>query len=209
VLDERFPVGLLDRFGEQVDLSERNSWGLLLGEVTVPELQEAMQINACAPFVITSRLRPLMERIYRPDKHIVFVSAMEGAFYRKNKTPRHPHTNMAVRHVKSFSFFSPRYGGESLCCLNLTKKQKAALNMIVRTSAQEFVKYGIHLNCVDTGWVTNEAAAPLAQLMEEKGFTNPLDCVDGAARVLDPIFSGMLQGSHRHGFFFKDYFPRR
>ncbi len=77
--------------------------------------------------------------------------------------------------------------------------------MLVRTSAQDLVKSGIHANCVDTGWVTNEAPERIAQLMRERGFVNPLDCEDGAARVLDPIYSGLLQGCHKHGLFFKDY----
>ncbi len=79
--------------------------------------------------------------------------------------------------------------------------------MLVRTSAQEFIRSGIHLNSVDTGWVTNESPTAMAARMTSLGFSNPLDCVDGAARVLDPIYSGLMTGMHPHGLFFKDYFP--
>ena len=56
---------------------------------------------------------------------------MEGIFSRGTKTDRHPHTNMA----------------------------KAALNMMTLTSARDYVRDGIHMNAVDTGWVTDEDPA--------------------------------------------------
>jgi NAD(P)-dependent dehydrogenase (short-subunit alcohol dehydrogenase family) len=112
------------------------------------------------------------------DKHVVNVSAMEGQFYREHKTDKHPHTNMA----------------------------KAALNMLTRTSAQDYVRDGIHMNSVDTGWVTDEDPAAIAsRKREEHGFHPPLDVVDGAARICDPIFAGLLSGEHAWGKFFKDY----
>jgi NAD(P)-dependent dehydrogenase (short-subunit alcohol dehydrogenase family) len=103
---------------------------------------------------------------------------VEGQFYRRFKTDKHPHTNMA----------------------------KAALNMMTRTSAVDYVKDGIHMNSVDTGWVTDEDPATIAaRKQREHGFHPPLDIVDGAARILDPIFDGALTGEHAWGKFFKDY----
>jgi NAD(P)-dependent dehydrogenase (short-subunit alcohol dehydrogenase family) len=175
---ELFPVGRLDADLQQVDLREVNSWRLRLAEVPIKELLEVHLVNAVAPFVLNARLKPLMLRVPSFDKHIVNVSAMEGQFYRSFKTDRHPHTNMA----------------------------KAALNMMTRTSSPDYAKDGIFMNSVDTGWVTDEdPLAIAAKKAEEQGFSPPLDIVDGAARILDPIFDGLATRRHVHGQFFKDY----
>ena len=136
---ELFPEGRVDADLQQVDLRAMNSWRMTLADVPAPEMLEVQLVNAVAPFILCSKLKPLMMRVPSRDKHIVNVSAMEGQFARHTKTDKHPHTNMA----------------------------KAALNMMTLTSAPDYAEDGIFMNAVDTGWVTDEDPAVLAERKQE------------------------------------------
>ena len=159
------------------DPHPENSWSQTVDAVDPVELLEVQLCNMTAPFVLVSRLRPALAAAAARRKYVVNVSAMEGQFSRGYKGPGHPHTNMA----------------------------KAALNMLTRTSAQEMLEVdGILMTAVDTGWITDERPHPTKMRLAEEGFHAPLDLVDGAARVYDPIVRGEL-GEDLYGCFLKDY----
>ncbi|MGQ0839058.1 SDR family NAD(P)-dependent oxidoreductase [Actinokineospora sp.] len=168
----------VDAGGLVPDLHPVNSWTQRVHEVDPMELLEVQLCNQTAPFILVSRLRPALAAAAARRKYVVNVSAMEGQFSRAYKGPGHPHTNMA----------------------------KAALNMLTRTSAAEMLDEGILMTAVDTGWITDERPHPTKMRLADEGFHAPLDLVDGAARVYDPIVRGEA-GEDVHGCFLKDYAP--
>ena len=177
---ERIAMGTaIDAGGLLPDTASINSWTQRVHEVDAMELLEVQLCNQTAPFILVSRLRPAMAASTARRKYVVNVSAMEGQFSRAYKGPGHPHTNMA----------------------------KAALNMLTRTSAGEMLlQDGILMTAVDTGWITDERPHPTKMRLADEGFHAPLDLVDGAARVYDPIVRGEA-GEDVHGCFLKDYSP--
>ena len=169
----------IDAGGLVPDLDSVNSWTRHVEEVDTLEMLEVQLCNSVAPFVLIGRLRRALAASPARRTYVVNVSAMEGQFSRGYKGPGHPHTNMA----------------------------KAALNMLTRTSAREmFDSDGILMTAVDTGWITDERPHPTKARLHVEGFAAPLDLVDGAARVYDPIVRGEL-GEDLFGVFLKDYSP--
>lgn len=177
---ERLAAGIaIDAGGLLADTAAVNSWTQRVHEVDAMELLEVQLCNQTAPFILVSRLRSALALSSARRKYVVNVSAMEGQFSRGYKGPGHPHTNMA----------------------------KAALNMLTRTSAGEMLsRDGILMTAVDTGWITDERPHPTKLRLADEGFHAPLDLVDGAARVYDPIVRGEA-GEDLHGCFLKDYSP--
>jgi NAD(P)-dependent dehydrogenase (short-subunit alcohol dehydrogenase family) len=172
------PADALEDNEERADSRDINSWLLRLDEVGAAEMLEVQLVNSVAPFVLNSRLKPLLMRAPSPRRFIVNVSAMEGQF-RRHKTVFHPHTNMA----------------------------KAALNMMTRTSGEDYARDGIYMNSVDTGWVTDENPTPKrTRVQEDRGFFPPLDIIDGMARIYHPIAFGIEREEEPlFGLFLKDY----
>ncbi|MFD9421686.1 MULTISPECIES: SDR family NAD(P)-dependent oxidoreductase [unclassified Streptomyces] len=165
-----------DEAGLLPDTSPVNSWSARIGSLDPAEVLETQLVNALAPALLCDRLLPLLLASPGPRRYIVNVTAVEGRFAVRNKTGGHPHTNMA----------------------------KAALNMLTRTSGAELAEQGVHMCAVDTGWITDENPAPKKRRLAAGGFRTPLDIVDGAARVYDPIVRGEA-GSPVSGVFLKDY----
>ncbi|CAF3034333.1 unnamed protein product [Rotaria socialis] len=173
---------------QPIDYHSTNSWLSRLKDLSTTEINEVFTINTLAPFILNSKLKILMtDKHPNPDsvKFIINVSAMEGSFSRCNKTNRHPHTNAA----------------------------KAALNMMTRTSAQDYQQSNIYMVSVDTGWINDEN--PIEKAMKSmitRDFQTPLDEEDAAARVLDPIIDtyrqlneGKTDINIPYGCFLKDY----
>ena len=174
---ERLAAGdAIDAGGLLPDLVDSNSWVQTVEQVSPLEMLEVQLCNAVAPFILVSRLRPALEASSARRKYIINVSAMEGVFSRRYKGAGHPHTNMA----------------------------KAGLNMLTRTSAAELYERGILMTAVDTGWITDERPHITKVRLAEEGFHAPLDLVDGAARVVDPIVRGEA-GEDLYGVFLKDF----
>lgn len=171
----------VDAGGLVPDVTAVNSWTQVVGQVDALELLEVQLCNQTAPFILVNLLRPALAASSAERRYVVNVSAMEGVFGRGYKGPGHPHTNMA----------------------------KAALNMMVRTSSAElFASDRILMTAVDTGWITDERPHHTKIRLAEEGFHAPLDLVDGAARVYDPIVQGEA-GVDLYGVFLKDYRPHR
>lgn len=167
---------LLDEAGLLPDPAAANSWSARLGELDGAEVLETQLVNAVAPLLLCDRLLPLLLASPYPRRYVVNVSAVEGRFAVRNKTAGHPHTNMA----------------------------KAALNMLTRTSGPHLAGHGVHMCAVDTGWITDENPSPAKARRAAAGFRTPLDVVDGASRLYDPIVRGEA-GAPLAGVFLKDY----
>ena len=160
----------------------KNSWKLELDEVPFEEFMEVQIINSWTPYYLNSKLKPLMEKSPFNDRYIVNVTAMEGVFNAFKKTI-HPLTNMA----------------------------KATLNMMTRTCGEYYKRFNIYMTCIDTGWVSsmgeiNNLFKNKEKIEFEEIFCNiPLDNLDGAMRVLQPVIEGVKNHNYLYGIILKDY----
>ncbi|KAL9642919.1 hypothetical protein ABK040_010613 [Willaertia magna] len=180
--ENEFPREVFDVNKQQADLRDTNTWLQHLDEVPIMEMLEVQTINVTAPFLFNSKLKSLLLKAVKTNgiSFIVNVSAMEGQFYRRSKQVTHPHLNMA----------------------------KASLNMMTRTSGSDYAKDGIYMTSVDTGWNNDEN--PLNDLENiSQSYFCPLDEIDGAARILDPIACALSGERKYFGCFLKNFEPFR
>ena len=171
-IQEIYPLNAFDSNNQQIDLSITNSWVKNIGEINFIEFIETQLINSWTPFIIISKLKPLMLNKIEDKKFIINVTAMEGKFNCIYKRTTHVHTNMS----------------------------KASLNILTKTIGSSFALDNIFVNCVDTGWVSD-----MMPNSHNSDFCPPLDEIDGAMRILDPIFSGINENKLFHSCFVKDY----
>ncbi|MFA8298794.1 MAG: SDR family NAD(P)-dependent oxidoreductase [Hyphomicrobiales bacterium] len=167
----------LTRFGQPVDTREKNSWNSTLEEISVPELLETNLINHISPYILIKELKPLMLSSEFSDKFIINVTSSEGIFSYINKTIHHPHTNMT----------------------------KAALNMMTKTSAPDFIEDSIIMCAVDVGWISTGVNETIRNNQFERLIIPPLDPVDGASRILHPIIEKLERNTSFVGDLLKNY----
>jgi NAD(P)-dependent dehydrogenase (short-subunit alcohol dehydrogenase family) len=166
----------LTRFGQPIDDRDKTSWNSKLEEVSLMELLEVNLINQIAPYHLIKAFKPLMTQSQFEKRHIINVTSSEGIFSYANKTVYHPHTNMT----------------------------KASLNMMTRTSAKDFAKENIYMNSVDVGWISTGAKEALRKKQFDRAYVPPLDSVDGASRIMDPIYK-VMKGEMIQGELLKNY----
>jgi NAD(P)-dependent dehydrogenase (short-subunit alcohol dehydrogenase family) len=158
--DDRLKCEEKNRYGDGkfVEKNAVNSWNMMLPDLLQTEMEELFRINSIAPVLLTKTLLPLLKKSDRA--FIINVHAKEGLFD-THKSPKHMHTNMA----------------------------KSALCMFTRVliehnyvSEKTGKKFSIH-GC-DPGWISVDEY----ELSGSPWITPPLDEVDGAARILYPLW---------------------
>lgn len=163
-------AGQTNKYGDPAKLvSTESSWNLRLDEVSYAEWQEVFLVNAIAPALLIAQFTPLLRgdgllRTSIPQfAYVVNVHAREGLFEVRRKGNRHVHTNMAKAALAQLT----------RCCADRH-------SLVLPGSNQR----GIRVHGVDPGWIStdeySEAACPWV--------IPPLDDVDGAARVLQPLW---------------------
>jgi hypothetical protein len=159
---------------------------------------------------------------------VVNVSSMEGQFTKVRKDAHHVHTNMAKASLNMFT----RTCGERFLAdyrILMNSVDTGWIDDMVplryaqsRNTSRDTTASSADTSATSTAASTDTTAASTAastdtarELVdgEAKGpgrrgtFVPPLDDVDGAARILDPIFQQLNEGKAHAGVFFKDYAP--
>jgi NAD(P)-dependent dehydrogenase (short-subunit alcohol dehydrogenase family) len=151
-----------NRYGDPkfVHSVSKNSWDMRTLDMEQTEMEEVYRINSVAPVLLVKTLHPLMEAS-GGKPFIINVHAREGIFQTR-KRDIHLHTNMA----------------------------KAALAMSTKCIARAGFKtrrgmaFSVH-GC-DPGWISQDEYHEDSKPWP----VPPLDEVDGAARILYPLWVG-------------------
>ncbi|KAI8619459.1 hypothetical protein BC830DRAFT_768787 [Chytriomyces sp. MP71] len=168
--------------GDPIDLRLTTSWTQALPHIPLSEMGEVLVINSLAPAMLLQKLQVLLSCMTRPRAHptfVVNVSSREGNFGASNKN---------VDGYDDTAGMHPH-----------TNMAKAALNRLTQTIAADWAKEGVYVTAVDPGWVS--AMGP----GECKRVVPPLTEEDGAARILDPIFTGMNGGALLSGVLLRNF----
>jgi NAD(P)-dependent dehydrogenase (short-subunit alcohol dehydrogenase family) len=151
----------MNRYGDMASgpSGRDNCWNKTLIDVNQSLMESVFRINAIAPALIIKTMFLLLKNSPINRPRIINTHAREGLFSVR-KTPRHIHTNMG----------------------------KAALHMLTLCLGREKimthagVKIAIH--GIDPGWISIDEYG-----MKERPFdVPPIDEIDGAARLLYPVF---------------------
>lgn len=150
-----------NRYGDAKFVSESdiNSWQITISDVDQDEMQEVYRVNAIAPCILVQSLLPLLKKSIVPP-YVINVHAREGLF-NVHKSGYHLHLNMA----------------------------KSALHMLTKCLIRSNLKTESENNfCIhgcDPGWISVDEYYKTSR----PWIVPPLDEIDGAARILYPLFA--------------------
>lgn len=174
-----FPPSVTDEHNEPADLRPHNSWTTTIQETHPIEMLEVQLVNSTVPSLLVSQFTELLAKSVHSDS---------------------PHGSFVINVTSTEGqFAAPKYHGHHAH----TNMAKAALNMLTRTIAEPMKVRGIFVNSVDTGWVTKMTPGGIQTAQTAAA---PLTSADGAARILDPIYSTLNSSSLAPaGKLFKDF----
>ncbi|ELP84528.1 short-chain dehydrogenase, putative [Entamoeba invadens IP1] len=150
-----------NRYGDAKFVKETNvnSWAMTIDNWNQKEMEEVIRVNSVAPAMMTQALLPLL-KLSLMTPYVIFVHAREGLF-NVHKSKYHTHTNMAKAALAMLT--------ACLCASGLQT-----------TKGLDFSIHGC-----DPGWISVDEYYETSKPWD----IPPLDEVDGASRILYPLFA--------------------
>ncbi|EFA80415.1 hypothetical protein PPL_07249 [Heterostelium album PN500] len=179
---ELFPVDMVDEHGDQLDMRAKTTWNNEIEEISMEEMLEVQLINVTVPFMLISQLSPIMSQ----PRSFSLRNNNNDWSYIINVTSQEGSFNKSYQngyHVH-------------------TNMAKASLNMMTLSTADQYFKKHIFICSVDPGWITK-----MTTNAKTTGVEPPLSSKDGAARILDPIYSHIKDPEFKHGVLYKHFIP--